>query len=255
MSSWYWAFWYAIVFLSRIPAPLLKRVDDDVAQKSLVFYPVVGVVIGVVVSAFLTACWWYQPDAHSGLLAALTLAIWVLITGGLHLDGLADSADAWVGGLGSKDKTLEIMKDPQVGPIGVLAIVLILLVQFAALQALFDSTFPGWQIVLALMLIMAMARASVLGLLATTPYVRAKGLATALVRGATISRVFIIAALLAVAAVVVFQQKALLLLLLWLAINAFARRIMLQRIGGCSGDTIGASIAVQEGLLLAAFVL
>lgn len=255
MASWYWAFWYALVFLTRIPAPYLKRVDDEVAQRSLVFYPLVGVIVGVLSAAFVISCWWYNPAVSPLLLAALTVAIWTLITGGLHLDGLADSADAWVGGLGDKEKTLEIMKDPRVGPIGALSIGLLLLIQFAALQVLFSPGLPSWQVLTTLLLIPAMARASVVGMLATTPYVRAKGLASSLVKGATRLRVFSMLGLIAIAAVIVFQQKAVLLLLLWLVLNAFFRHVMIKRIGGCTGDTIGASIALQEALLLAAFTL
>lgn len=255
MASYYWAFWYAIVFLTRLPAPYLKRVDENVAQKSLIFYPVVGVVIGTVLALFLASSWFYNPLASSALLAALTLTIWTLLSGGLHLDGLADSADAWIGGLGDKEKTLEIMKDPRVGPIGALSIVLVLLIQFAGLQVLLDSELPHWQIFSVLLLIPAMARASVLGLLASTVYVRAKGLATALISGATLLRILITTVIIAIAGVFVFQQKAVLILLLWLALNAFFRHVMNKRLGGCTGDTIGASIALQEALLLAAFVL
>lgn len=255
MTSWYWAFWYAMVFLTRIPAPYLQRADDEIAQKSLVFYPFVGAIIGALLVVLLLLCWWYNPLASSDLVAALILTMWVLLTGGLHLDGLADSADAWIGGLGNREKTLEIMKDPRVGPIGALSIALVLLVQYAALLALFASGLPGWQVCAILLLVPAMARASVLGLLATTNYVRPQGLATALVSGATQSRIFSIASLIALLAVIVFQQKAVLILLLWLAINVFARRVMIQRIGGCTGDTMGASIAVQESVLLAAIAL
>lgn len=260
MSSYYWAFWYAVVFLTRLPAPYLKRVDDEVAQKSLLFYPVVGAVIGALLIAFILICWWYNPHASPLLVAALTTAIWVLLSGGLHLDGLADSADAWVGGLGDKERTLEIMKDPRVGPIGALAVMLVLLVQFAGVYVLLEqvlleqATSDGFYL-LALMLIPALARASALGLLATTPYVRAKGLATALVKGATPARLAVIGTALALMAVVVFQHKAILVLLLYLAVNAFARQMMIKRICGCSGDTLGATIALQEALLLAAFTL
>ncbi len=255
MASWYWAFWYALVFLTRIPAPYLQRVDDEVAQRSLAFYPLVGAIVGALSAAFVMSCWWYNPAVSPILLAALTVALLTLITGGLHLDGLADSADAWIGGLGNKEKTLEIMKDPRVGPIGALSIGLLLLLQFAALQVLFSGDLPSWQILATLLLLPAMSRASVVGMLASTDYVRAKGLASSLVKGATRLRIFTMLILIAMAAVIVFQQKAILLLLLWLAVNAFFRHVMIQRIGGCTGDTIGASIALQETLLLAAYTL
>ena len=255
MSSYYWAFWYAVVFLTRLPAPYLKRVDDEVAQKSLLFYPVVGAVVGALLTAFILICWWYNPQASPLLVAALTTTIWILLSGGLHLDGLADSADAWVGGLGDKERTLEIMKDPRVGPIGVLAVMLVLLVQFAGVYVLLEQASSDGFYLAALILIPALARASALGLLASTPYVRAKGLATALVSGATQTRLLVTGVILALTAVVVFQHKAILVLLLYLAVNVFARQMMIKRIGGCSGDTMGATIAVQEALLLAALTL
>jgi adenosylcobinamide-GDP ribazoletransferase len=60
----------------------------------------------------------------------------VLLSGGLHLDGLADSADAWLGGFGDRERTLTIMKDPRSGPIAVVVLVLVLLLKFCALLAL-----------------------------------------------------------------------------------------------------------------------
>lgn len=70
------------------------------------------------------------------LVAALVLALWVYFTGAMHLDGVADTADAWVGGLGDHQRTLEIMKDPRVGAMAVAAMLLVLLVKFAAITAL-----------------------------------------------------------------------------------------------------------------------
>ena len=64
------------------------------------------------------------------------LLAWVGVTGALHLDGLADSADAWVGGIGRSHRTLAIMKDPRSGPAGVVAVVLLLVLKFAALASL-----------------------------------------------------------------------------------------------------------------------
>ncbi|PWQ89005.1 adenosylcobinamide-GDP ribazoletransferase, partial [Enterococcus faecium] len=72
----------------------------------------------------------------SPLHAALLLTLWVLLSGALHLDGLADSADAWLGGFGDRERTLRIMKDPRSGPIAVVTLVLVLLLKFCALWVL-----------------------------------------------------------------------------------------------------------------------
>lgn len=63
-------------------------------------------------------------------------AVWVGLSGGLHLDGLADTADAWIGGHADRQRTLEIMKDPRSGPIAVVVLLLVLLLKFAALVVL-----------------------------------------------------------------------------------------------------------------------
>ena len=122
----------ALGFLTRIPVPV-RVFDDACAQRtSLAWYPMVGLIVG----ALLTGVFIVLPREHALLSAALTLLAWVVLTGGLHLDGLADSADAWVGGFGDRARTLEIMKDPRSGPAGVTAVVLLLLLKFAALARL-----------------------------------------------------------------------------------------------------------------------
>jgi len=256
MTRYYWAFWYAVMFLTRLPAPRLQQAGDAIAQRSLLFYPVVGVIIGVLLLAFIWACWWYNPQVSSALLAALVTAIWLALSGALHLDGLADSVDAWVGGLGDKAKTLAIMKDPAIGPMGASALLAVVLIQFSALLSLLQSAQSSAVLLIgALLLVPALARASVLGILATTPYLRANGLAKALVAGATPLRIVIMVSILALLAGVLLQQKAILVLLLYLVLNMLARQMMMSRLGGCTGDTLGANIAVQEALLLAAIAL
>lgn len=262
MSRHWWAFWYALVFLTRIPAPYLKRTDDQVAATSLLYYPLVGLLIGSCLLALTLGTLLYNADANLLLLAAILVTATTLLSGALHLDGLADSADAWVGGLGDRERTLAIMKDPQSGPIGVAAVVLALLLQTAAMYALLDkasSTYlKNWDWLLlcgGLLLVPMLARAAAIGLLATTPYVRANGLASALVAGATAKRVLVIGGLLALLCGVLLQTQALFIIALWITISAAARQMMIARIDGCSGDTIGATIAVQEALLLAAIAL
>ncbi len=73
------------------------------------------------------------------LLSSVILVLWIWLTGGLHLDGLADTADAWVGGFGDKARTLEIMKDPSCGPIGVLSLVIVCILKWSALYVLLQK--------------------------------------------------------------------------------------------------------------------
>ena len=260
LSTYYWAFWYALAFLSRIPVPYLQRTDRTVAATSLLYYPIVGGLLGLLLLGFTLLCGWWNPQLSLFLLAALLLVLWTGFTGALHLDGLADSADAWVGGLGDRERTLAIMKDPRSGPMGVTAVVLVLLVKLAAIFALLEQARIGtaWNIALlaaGLLLIPMLARASVLGVLATTPYVRAGGMGSDLVAGATPLRLVLWGLVLAALALLLVPTQGLFLLALWLTWVVLLRQQMLKRLGGCTGDTLGAGIELQEALLLAALAL
>ena len=108
------------------------RVDRPAAAVAMSVAPAVGALLGLVLAAIL----WLLREAHAPALVAggVTVAVAALLTRGLHLDGLADTVDA-LGSYRSGDAALDIMKKPDIGPFGVAAIALTLLVQAAALTA------------------------------------------------------------------------------------------------------------------------
>lgn len=122
-------FWIALQFLSSLPVSLPGMPAPREVGRSLLYYPLVGLLFGLLL--------WLASHLLQGtpspLHAALLLTLWVLLSGALHLDGLADSADAWLGGFGDRERTLRIMKDPRSGPIAVVTLVLVLLLKFCAL--------------------------------------------------------------------------------------------------------------------------
>lgn len=275
--TWF-SFWYAIAFLTRIPvvnlSKALKLNNKKISQGSLYFYPLIGLIIGLLMSVVYFVCAW-QVNSSSGLtstglvstdfasagfdssslvIAALMLLVWCLITGGLHLDGLADAADAWVGGYGDKQRTLDIMKDPTVGPMGAMLVVLVLLLKFAALVVLVDKT-DGFYLMGLILTVPMLARFSILPLFYFTPYVREKGLGSNLKQSINPILFIIVTTICTLLTVVLVQQKSIFILILAVAILLWARNIMMQRIEGTTGDTAGAMIEVQEALLLCALVL
>ena len=279
-TAWF-SFWYAMAFLTRIPSvnlsKALKENNKSISQNSLYFYPIVGMIIGFILFFIYAVCTWQVGqtssvnmngllvngggiggaigfDSSSLLIAALMLTGWCLITGGLHLDGLADAADAWVGGYGDKQRTLDIMKDPTVGPMGAMLVVLVLLVKFAALVVLVDK-FDDFLLLGALIAVPMLARFSILPLFYFTDYVREQGLGTDLKRSISMAMLLLLTAICAILSVIFLQQKTMLVLILFVAILLWTRNIMIQRIGGTTGDTAGALIEIQEALLLAALVL
>jgi len=228
----------AIGFLTRIPVPAAVFDDAGARVRSLPWYPLVGLLLGGLLYLLAWAIHGWPPL----LSAAVTLAAWVALTGALHLDGLADSADAWVGGIGDRVRTLAIMKDPNCGPMGVTAVVLTLLLKFAAL-----ASAPAWP---GLLLAPLLARAALVAAFLAVPYVRAGGLGEGL---AGSSRAIDAGVLVLVAAGcfcaglrgVVSLIVAILLLALW-------RRACLQRLGGMTGDTCGALVELTEAAVLIA---
>ena len=238
MTPW----WIALQFLTRLPVTLAGMPTPEQVGRSLLFYPLVGLLIGLL----LLAAQHLLGDSAVLLQAVLLLALWVGISGGLHLDGLADSADAWVGGFGDKQRTLEIMKDPRSGPIAVVVLVLLLLLKFAALVALLESG-AG----LLLLLVPWLARCLLPLLFMTTPYVRAGGLGQALAEHLPRRQLpWVLAANLL--AMLLFGWSALLALLVTGGVFIWLRSLMLKRLDGTTGDTAGALLEIAECAVLVA---
>ncbi|EPQ0430347.1 adenosylcobinamide-GDP ribazoletransferase, partial [Acinetobacter baumannii] len=164
-------FWIALQFLTILPIELKTIPTAQQNGRAILFYPLVGLIIGGIL--FLVTCIFVKLPAL--LLAAIVFALWIWLTGGLHLDGLADTADAWVGGFGDKLRTLQIMKDPSCGPIGVLSIVIVCLLKFALIYVLIEQHQS-----LFLICIPILGRVVPSILFLTTPYVREKGLGRSL---------------------------------------------------------------------------
>lgn len=164
-------FWIALQFLTVLPIELKTIPTAQQNGRAILFYPLVGLIIGGIL--FLVTCIFVKLPAL--LLAAIVLALWIWLTGGLHLDGLADTADAWVGGFGDKLRTLQIMKDPSCGPIGVLSLVIICLLKFALVYVLIEQHQS-----LFLICIPILGRMVPSIMFLTTPYVREKGLGRSL---------------------------------------------------------------------------
>ncbi|WP_256865180.1 adenosylcobinamide-GDP ribazoletransferase [Paenibacillus sp. 32352] len=136
----------AFQFLTRLPVPVTLEYNDALFRRSVVFYPLVGAVMGLLLGA---AGWLLQGWLPPGVTSVLLLALWVAMTGGLHLDGLMDTADG-IFSYRSREKMLEIMKDSRVGAMGVIACVLVLLCKWTLLQQWLPLSWTGSLFVLPL---------------------------------------------------------------------------------------------------------
>jgi adenosylcobinamide-GDP ribazoletransferase len=235
------AFFHALSFFTRIPVPWL-RPSEEAWKKSVAWYPAVGLVIGLVLwVAHQAALWAFAPLTA----AVLTMACWVYITGGLHLDGWMDLAD----GLGSsrpREQILAIMKDSRTGAMGVLAAIVLLLVKTAALAEL-DR--PGLSA--CLFLVPAAARTHVLLAIRCWPYVTGEnGIGKSV--GEALRPWHIGAGYLLLLALGwwIADVRAVTAVLLSLAVSLLFARSVARKLGGLTGDCYGAVIESAEAVLL-----
>ena len=235
----------ALQFLTCLPIRLASMPTAEQLGRSLLWYPLVGFLLGLLLCGLSNLL----AGSPSLLHAALLLTAWVVLSGGLHLDGLADSADAWLGGLGDRERTLLIMKDPRSGPIAVVTLVLLLLLKFAALVALLEQ--GQWT---ALLLAPWLARGLLPLLFLTTAYVRAGGLGQALAEHLPRQTLpWLLAA--HGLAIALFGPAGWLALVLALVMFAWLRRLMIARLGGTTGDTAGALVELVECVVLVGLAL
>lgn len=236
------SFWIALQFLTIIPVQLKAFPTPRQNAYSLVFYPFVGLLIGLIL--FLLASGLQLIHVPVLLSSALILTVWVIITGGLHLDGLADTADAWVGGYGDRERTLKIMKDPQCGPVGVLSLVLTLILKFSALNVVLQTQQLMW-----LMLIPILGRLAILFLFLTCDYVRKKGLGTSFLDELPSAALWGMC-LFCLVPMAALKMVGLTLTFIYCAGLCYLRYLFVQRLDGITGDTIGAAVEISECLSL-----
>ena len=229
----------ALQFLTIVP--IARAFDEVTIARSMLCFPIVGLMIGAVLVAVA------QLPASIMVVAALVLVVWVLLTGGLHLDGLADSADAWAAGRDNVQRALAVMKDPRCGPFAVVVVVLLLLCKFAGIVELLDT-----QLHWGLLLIPVLGRCAILVLYATTSYIRQQGLGEVYQQYIGRQQLGWVLAVCALAALLALGVVP---LLISLATLMLLRRLMLKHLGGMTGDTLGASVEITECSVLVALVL
>lgn len=235
------AFFLALGLLTRIPIPFFHAPCKQVWGYSALAYPLVGLLLGAILASMASLPLSLGADLH----AALLLTLWVWITGGLHLDGLADTTDAWVGGMGNRARTLEIMKDPRSGPMAITTVMLLLLLKFAAIKTVL-LTGQAWLLFLPPLL----GRSGLLLLFLTVPYVRAQGMGVIAAQAVPKKGGMILLILMGAALLFLFRETAAKALLFCVSGFFLIRKQMLLRLGGTTGDTAGALCELLETIAL-----
>lgn len=245
----------AVAFLSRIPVPARTFEGDDGSLADISrSFPLAGVLIALPAAAVLALCLWL--GAGGLLAAALAVTALVVITGALHEDGLADTADGFFA-RGDREARLAIMKDSHNGTFGTLALVLSQSIRIAALAAIAGHS--AATSVVALILSAAVSRLAMVWHWQALPSARPEGLAGKSGRPAR-SAVFVAAAMTLALVMLggLMGMRSTPMAIALAAAGAAAAGFSLlceEKIGGQTGDTIGATQQLNEIAMLAALAI
>jgi adenosylcobinamide-GDP ribazoletransferase len=261
-NRWFGAPRLAFMLLTRLPLPAGHTADvtnGAVARAAWVF-PVVGAVIGVAGGGIFMLASILGLGVSSA--ALLAIGTQILLTGAMHEDGLADTADGFGGGR-SRDRKLEIMRDSRIGTYGVVALVLVLSLRFSALQELASNLLSisdeldetagqNSAIIIALIAAGALSRAAMAVVWYLLPPARSDGLAAgsgAVPFGSAATAVLLAAATTYIA----LPGFAFIVSCGAVAVLTLAMTLLAQRqIGGHTGDVLGATQQITELVALLA---
>jgi adenosylcobinamide-GDP ribazoletransferase len=244
-------FFIALQFFTRLPIPSWVGFEANWLQHASRYFPLVGCVVGAIAAAVYYAVALVLP---APVAAVLSTAASIYITGAFHEDGFADTCDGLGGGL-TRERALEIMKDSRVGAYGAIGIVCMLAAKLSAL-----ATLPPGQAVAALLLAHPLSRLAATSLIWKLEYVRGEGKAKPLAHRMTNAE-FAIAALGAClpAALLVAAGWSTPLAILAAVAGALAAtlwlgRLFVRRLGGYTGDCLGAVQQLAEALIYVAML-
>ncbi|MEO0413069.1 MAG: adenosylcobinamide-GDP ribazoletransferase [Pseudomonadota bacterium] len=235
------AFFFALQFLTRVPIPAGIAFTSERFAAAPRYYPLVGGLVGFLCAALYLGLIHVFPNT---LAVIVVTAFGILLTGAFHEDGLADTFDG-IGGGQTREAALEIMKDSRLGTYGTLALGMTVAAKIAALAAL-----PNMTVLTALMAAHALSRLSSLVVLRTSQYQRAYGTAKPVSDGMSNASLFVGATFSAFWTIPLYLSSGMGLITCGLAGMAAghigARAVYQRKIGGYTGDTLGAVQQLSE---------
>ncbi len=231
-------------FMTRLPVPGKHEYDADEMGRSFKFFPIVGMVIGVILWGAYLVLSNYISNRYA--LALLVILLEVVLTGGLHLDGLADTFDG-IFSYRSKHRMLEIMRDSRLGANGALALIIGFLLKIFLLVEV------GFSVLLIMPVI---ARLNSVVNAGVAKYARPTGMGKALVANTNAAGVAVATLLtagftLGVAPALEGNIMGWLLTIpVAMILGAYFAKLMERKIGGITGDTMGAVVELTEVVVL-----
>lgn len=232
---------FAVRFLTIIPFKNANKIEVKSFSDSTVFFPLAGLFLGVILASVGSLLTGVFPDF---LLSVFIVFFLVILTGGLHLDGFADTMDAFYAGK-DKDNILKIMRDSHIGTMGVAGVVGIILLKVGFLQALpLSIRFKS------LLIMPVLSRWSMVFAIFLYDYVREEGKAKFFFTDMNCIKFSLSTLVTVIITYSLFEYKGL-FLFFFIAVNTFIFGQMVKRkISGMTGDTLGALNEVNEVLVL-----
>ncbi len=247
----------AVMFLTRIPLGSAWPAGAQEVGRSTAFFPLVGAGIGSLQGLLLWASLRLSAQVSktamrpvglpAPVLAVMITAAGVWITRALHLDGVADMADGFGGGR-TREDVLRIMRDHLIGSFGAIALVIVLALKFTSISALIERGTAWPYFVIA----PTLARASVVALGFLLPYARSEGGGL----GGSLQHIGPVELVLSSGTALAFillagWWRGTICLVVTFIISVIHGQICMRRIGGITGDTLGANLEICEAMVLA----
>jgi adenosylcobinamide-GDP ribazoletransferase len=233
----------AISFLTKIPIPKKLIIDDKDLARSMAFFPIVGLLLGLILAAVNTAL---TPFISDRLVNLILVLLSILLTGALHLDGLADTVDGFCAKTKNKEEILNIMRDSRIGSMGVIALVVVILFKYEML-----NTMPLQLKNMALVLMCSISRWGQVMAAYSSKYAReGEGTGGAFVGKVSRRAYYSAAALVFLISTITWFPKGLLILFLSSMLVLLAMKYINKKINGMTGDTIGAVSELTEVFIL-----
>ena len=233
----------ALSFLTTLPAgSFSSEVPEETLGQTVAWFPLVGLLLGLIL--FFSTCF-FKLFFSPAICAALVLLIHFFITGGFHLDGVADTADGLMSGKPEREEIFSIMKDSYLGSMGATALILLLLLKYSALIVIISKA-P-----LTLIIFPILGRYAIVQLTFNSTYARAEGGLGAIFTNHCNQREWLSAAIITLVSGLLFAGFAGLLSCFAIALYVVIIHYVAQRrLGGVTGDILGYACESGEALVL-----
>lgn len=242
------SFLLALKFLTILPIASKSAADKNQLSQASIYFPLVGLLLGLALAAAnnLLSLLTLGPFSRNVILIILL----IILTGALHLDGLADTFDALLSRK-SRPEMLRIMRDAHIGTMGLLSLICIILLKVSFLCSLYPKLINR-----ALILMCILSRYSLVLTMFAFPYIREEGKAKVFTQAMNLKIFALATAITLLCAGLFWGLKGLVVFLLAVILTKLLGRFFTQRFGGFSGDTLGAINELTEVfVLITVFIL